>query len=92
MNPTRRAMIRKAARSLKESADYLDDTYYLIDVAYEEESDSLDNMPEQFVNGKKYERAEKIIEALDDFRNHLDVLRDDMCVIRELMEEKILLL
>ena len=58
MNRTRRAMIKKASGLLKDAGD-------LIEIAYEEEDEALNSVPENMLSGQKFIDMEAYVENLE---------------------------
>lgn len=87
MNPERRKLVRKLAKKIQEGYDCIDSACELIDVIYAEESDSLDNIPEQLINSVRYERAENGVYLLDSFMTHLEDVKDAIAELQDEMAE-----
>lgn len=66
MNDKRRTRLRKAI-SLLESAQTI------VDTAKDEEWDSLDNMPESFIDTERYSDMQDIAEKLDEAYDGIDL-------------------
>lgn len=69
MNNTRRAAIRKASRLVHEARD-------IIDVAYIQEEESLNNIPQKFKNLSKYDRMNMFVDLLEEATLQLETACD----------------
>lgn len=69
MNNSRRAIIRKAVKHTHEALD-------LIDVAYEQESECLSNLPESLEGSSRYEAMETYTDLLEEAKEQLEYACD----------------
>ena len=65
MNKKRRAMLESAIEYLSKAAN-------IVETASEQESDCLDNMPENLQGSERYEKMESAISFLEDALEHVE--------------------
>lgn len=63
MNRRRRDLLKVAISCLEQASS-------IIERVYDEESDSLDNIPENLQNSSRYERIEDAVSILDEAMDH----------------------
>lgn len=76
MNNNRRAMIKRAIKMINDAYDY-------IDLAAEQESECLSNIPQKLLGNQKYKKMEEYVYSLDYARNTLEEARKAVCQILE---------
>ncbi len=76
MNKKRRELLKSAIPFLTQAAS-------IIERAVEQESDCLDNMPENLQDSDRYEKMEKAVENLDAALEHIETIKD--CVSEAIM-------
>lgn len=69
MNKKRRALLESATEYLSKAAN-------IIETASEQESDCLDNMPENLQGSERYEKMESVIGFLEDALEHVENAKD----------------
>lgn len=69
MNKKRRALLESATEYLSRAAN-------IIEMASEQESDCLDNMPENLQGSERYEKMESVISFLEDALEHTENAKD----------------
>ena len=69
MNKKRRELLKSARPFLSQAAS-------IIERAAEQESDCLDNMPENLQDTDRYEKMEKAVENLEAALEHIENVRD----------------
>ena len=65
-------MNRQRRDIIKSAREHLNDAQQLVEMAYNEESDALDNMPESLEGTKRYEKMEMTVEMLEDVSSLID--------------------
>ena len=69
--------MNKNRRKLLDSArEYLSKAAKIIEIASEQESDCLDNLPESLYGSERYEKMESAIEFLEEALEHAENARD----------------
>ena len=69
MNKKRRELLKSAMPFLTQAAN-------IIERVSEQESDCLDNIPENFQDTDRYEKMERTVESLEAALEHIDVAQD----------------
>lgn len=65
--------MNKARREkIKEAISYLDRAHAIIDTAYDQESDALENCPENLQSSERCERMEEATESMYEAMDHID--------------------
>lgn len=77
MNNTRRAMIRKAQQ-------YVTDATNLIELAYEQEDEALNSVPENMSSSQKYINMEIYVENLE---NAVEIMQEAKDVVDNILTQ-----
>ena len=65
-------MNRKRREQLQEAVSHLEQATGIVETVWQEEQDSLDNMPENLQASERYEKMEAAIDCLEDAASYLN--------------------
>ena len=65
-------MNRQRRDIIKSARGHLNEAQQLVEMAYNEESDALDSMPESLEGTKRYEKMEMTVDLLEDVSSLID--------------------
>ena len=71
-------MNKKKRELLKQAIGFLDRAYEIVSNVYDQESDCIDNLPENLQESQNYERMEAVIDHLEDAIEEIEHARSEI--------------